>query len=80
MQEHSEFFESLAEAMAKCLLDDTEMRSLLSAAMTKIANERPKKHLALLLGNFAEKLTTDSCLEPVAYLVSMTPSNDRRSY
>ncbi len=64
--------------MAKCLLNDTEMRSLLSGAMTQIANEQPKKKLALLLGHFAEKLTTDSSLEPTACFVSITPSNDRR--
>ena len=77
IQENFEIFRYLAEAMAKCLLDDPEMRSLLSAAMTKIANERPKNNLALLLKQSAEKLKKDFDLEAVAHFVSMTASKDQ---
>ena len=77
IQENFEIFRYLAEAMAKCLLDDPEMRSLLMAAMTKIANERPKNNLALLLKQSAERLKKDFDLEAMAHFVSMTPANDQ---
>ena len=80
MQENFEVFKYLAEAMAKCLLDDTEMRSLLSAAMSKLTNERSKNNLAYLLTQSAEKLTKDFTLEAVANFVSMTPSDDQDYY
>lgn len=79
MQDNLEIFMSLAEDMAKCLLDDTEMRFLLSAAMGKIANVRLKRNLAILLEDFALRLTAVSNLESVAHFVSLTP-NDRTYY
>ena len=60
LQENFETFRYLAEAMARCLLDDAEMRSLLSAAMSKVTNERSKNNLTYLLKQSAEKMTKDS--------------------
>ena len=80
MQENIKAFESLAEATAKCLLDDNEMRSLLSAATTKVSNERLTTNLVILLKDFAQRLTTDSSLESVAHFVSVRPSDDQNYY
>ena len=76
MSEYIETSEWLVEATGKCLLDNPEMRSLLSAAMTKITTERLKKNLAILLQDFAHGLTTDASLESVGHFVSVTPSKD----
>ena len=78
MSDYIETTESLVEATGVCLLDDPEMRSLLSAAMTKITTERLKKNLAILLEDFAHGLTTDATLESVGHCVSLIPSEDRR--
>lgn len=73
MQDNIETFESVTEATAKCLLDDSEIRSLLSAATTKIANERLKKNLAILLEDCAHSLITDSDLQSLGHFVSVAP-------
>ena len=78
MSEYIETSEWLLEATGKCQLDDLEMQSLLSAAMTKLTTERLKKNLAILLEDFAHGLTTGASLESVGYFVSVTPSKRRR--
>ena len=78
MKDITEVSDSLVEATGECLLDDPEMRSLLSAAMTKINNERLKNNLAILLEDFAHGLTKDASLKYVGVFVSVTPSNDRK--
>lgn len=77
MQDDIQTSKSLAEATAECLLNDSEMRSLLSAAMTKMINDRLKKNLAILLENFAHGLTTGSNLQSLGHFVSETPSGHR---
>lgn len=77
MSEYIKTSEWLVEATGECLLDDPEMRSLLSAVMIKITTERLKKNPAILLEDFAHGLTTDASLEAVRHFVSVTPSKDR---
>ena len=70
----------MAEAIARDLSDDADMCFLLLAAIDKIAEVRLKRNLAILLEDFAQRLTTVPNLESVAHFVSLTLSNDRTDY
>ncbi len=71
--ENSEAFMFFIESISRCLLDDTEMKSLLSAAINKIAAIRLKINLAILLEDFAQRLTTDRKMEAIGHFVSPLP-------
>ena len=79
MQDDTGVSNSLVEAIAKCLLKDSEIRFSLSVAMTKMANERLKRNLATLLKNFAFGIS-DFSLHSLAHFVSVTAPKDRKYY